>query len=99
MEFSSLFPVWNRLTAEQQAALSGSVFSRKVNKGDVIHNGDADCTGLLLVRSGQVFHQFPSWHLHILLKGDGNGRDIIHLHIQTILTVAVLNENQITFLG
>ena len=54
MEFSSLFPVWNRLTAEQQAALSGSVFSRKVNKGDVIHNGDADCTGLLLVRSGQL---------------------------------------------
>ena len=54
MEFSSLFPVWNRLTAEQQAALSGSVFSRKENKGDVIHYGDADCTGLLLVRSGQL---------------------------------------------
>jgi len=54
MEFSSFFPVWNRLTAEQQAALSGSIFSRKVNKGHVIHNGDADCTGLLLVRNGQL---------------------------------------------
>ena len=54
MEFSSFFPVWNRLTVQQQAVLSGSVFSRKVNKGDVIHNGDADCTGLLLVRSGQL---------------------------------------------
>ena len=41
MEFSSFFPVWNRLTAEQQAALSGSIFSRKVNKGDMIHNGEA----------------------------------------------------------
>ena len=54
MEFSSFFPVWNRLTADQQAALSGSVFSRNVKKGDVIHNGDDDCTGLLLVRSGQL---------------------------------------------
>ena len=54
MEFSSFFPVWNRLTVQQQAVLSGSVFSRKVNKGDVIHNGDADRTGLLLVRSGQL---------------------------------------------
>ena len=54
MEFSSFFHVWNRLTAQQQAVLSGSVFSRKVQKGDVIHNGDTDCTGLLLVRSGQL---------------------------------------------
>lgn len=54
MEFSSYFPVWNRLTVQQQAALSGGVFSHKVHKGDVIHNGDADCTGLLLVRSGQL---------------------------------------------
>ena len=54
MEFSSLFPIWSRLTAAQQAALSGSVFSRKVKKDDVIHHGDADCTGLLLVRSGQL---------------------------------------------
>ena len=54
MEFSSFFPVWSRLTAEQQTILSGSVFSRKANKGDVIHNGNADCTGLYLVRSGQL---------------------------------------------
>ena len=54
MEFSSFFPVWSRLTAEQQTVLSSSVFSRKVKNGDVIHNGDADCTGLLLVRSGQL---------------------------------------------
>ena len=53
MDFSSFFPVWNRLTAQQQADLSGSAFSRKVKKGDVIHNGNADCTGLLLIRAGQ----------------------------------------------
>ena len=54
MEFSSFFPVWSRLTVQQQATLSGSVFNRKIKKGEVIHNGDADCTGLLLVRSGQL---------------------------------------------
>jgi len=32
MEFSSFLPVWSRLTAEQQAILSGSVFNRKVKK-------------------------------------------------------------------
>ena len=54
MEFSSFFPVWNRLSAAHQAVLSRSVFSRRVKKGDVIHNGDADCTGLFLVQSGQL---------------------------------------------
>ena len=54
MSFSSFFPVWERLTAQQQATLSGSVLSRRVRRGDVIHQGDADCTGLLLVKSGQL---------------------------------------------
>lgn len=54
MSFSSFFPVWERLTPQQQAALSGSMFSRRVRRGDVIHQGDADRTGLLLVKSGQL---------------------------------------------
>ena len=54
MSFSAFFPVWERLTPQQQAALSGSMFSRRVRRGDVIHQGDADCTGLLLVKSGQL---------------------------------------------
>ena len=54
MAFSSFFPVWERLTPQQQATLSGSVLSRRVRRGDVIHQGDADCTGLLLVKSGQL---------------------------------------------
>ena len=54
MSFSSFFPVWERLTPQQQATLSGSMFSRRVRRGDVIHQGDADCTGLLLVQSGQL---------------------------------------------
>ena len=54
MEFSAFFPMWGQLTAQQQAALCGGAFSRKVGKGEVMHSGDADCTGLLLVQSGQL---------------------------------------------
>lgn len=54
MEFAAFFPVWNRLTARQQAILRASVFERRIKKGEVIHRGDADCAGLLLVRSGQL---------------------------------------------
>lgn len=54
MEFSSFFPVWNRLTVQQQEMLSNSIMSRKVTSGEVIHSGHAECNGLLLVRSGQL---------------------------------------------
>ena len=54
MEVSSFFPIWRRLTPGQQAALSAAAFSRRVHRGDVIHNADADCTGLLLIQSGQL---------------------------------------------
>ena len=47
MDFQSYFPVWNKLTPAQQERILGS-------KGTVIHNGSMDCTGLLLVKSGQL---------------------------------------------
>lgn len=54
MEFSEYFPIWDQLTPPQQAMISNSLISRTVEKGEVLHNGSADCTGLLLVRSGQL---------------------------------------------
>lgn len=54
MEFQSCFPIWNRLDTEQQARILGSLVSHRVKKGTVIHNGSMDCTGLLLVKSGQL---------------------------------------------
>lgn len=54
MEFNELFPVWDQLTAPQQKLLSDNVTPRTVKKGTVLHNGDADCAGLFLVRSGQL---------------------------------------------
>ena len=54
MDFQSYFPIWNKLTAPQQERILGSLMERKISKGTVIHNGSMDCTGLLLVKSGQL---------------------------------------------
>ena len=54
MEFQSCFPIWNQLDTEQQARILGSLVSHRVKKGTVIHNGSMDCTGLLLIKSGQL---------------------------------------------
>ena len=54
MEFENYFPIWNKLSATQQNQILGSLITRKVKKGTVIHNGSMDCTGLLLIKSGQL---------------------------------------------
>lgn len=53
MEFSAYYPIWNKLTGEQQLLLQQHVTTREVPKGTLIHSG-MDCTGLLLVGSGQL---------------------------------------------
>ena len=54
MEVSDFFPVWNKLTPAQQSAFTASALSREVPRGTMLHNGSADCTGVFLVRSGQL---------------------------------------------
>lgn len=54
MDFQHCFPVWNRLTTLQRERLLNSLTIRKLSKGTVVHNGSTDCTGLLLVKSGQL---------------------------------------------
>lgn len=54
MEFSSYFPIWDKLTKQQRETLSNAAFQRSVRKGTVLHNGSMDCMGLLLIRSGQL---------------------------------------------
>ena len=54
MNFSDYFPIWDQLNQDQQGRLQNSVALRSAPKGTVLHNGDMDCTGLLLVKSGQL---------------------------------------------
>jgi len=54
MELEHCFPVWNKLTAAQQEALHRSTREKQVKKGALLHAGGQDCTGLLIVRQGQL---------------------------------------------
>lgn len=54
MDLSHYFPIWDKLTKEQQRVLAASTFRRTVPRGTVLHNGSLDCLGLLLICSGQL---------------------------------------------
>lgn len=54
MEFVNYFPIWNKLTAEQQSRIMEVVEFRRVEKGTHIHDSSADCLGLVVVKSGQL---------------------------------------------
>ncbi len=54
MDFSDYFPIWDKLTADQQAQIRSVSDYQKVNSGTILHDGSPDCLGMLLVRSGQL---------------------------------------------
>lgn len=54
MDFQNYFPVWDQLAPVQQKQIKSALAVRKVPRGGVIHNGSADCTGVLVIRSGQL---------------------------------------------
>ncbi|MDD6727649.1 MAG: Crp/Fnr family transcriptional regulator [Eubacteriales bacterium] len=54
MDFADYFPIFDKLTAEEQKTLSSSAALVKFEKGTMVHNGSEDCMGLLLIKSGQL---------------------------------------------
>jgi len=54
MDFAQYFPIWNKLTVDQQQRISSTTELRKVKAGTILHDGSQNCLGLLLVRSGQL---------------------------------------------
>ena len=54
MEFSQYFTIWNKLTTAQQDMIQANLIYRKEKKGTILHNGNADCSGLFLIKSGQL---------------------------------------------
>ena len=54
MELSEAFPIWDQLTSAQQEALQSGAVLRSVPRGTVLSRGGDECTGLMLVRSGQL---------------------------------------------
>ena len=54
MDFQEYLPIWNKLTPQQQEHIAKHVIPSHVTKGTIVHNGNLDCAGLMLVRSGQL---------------------------------------------
>ena len=54
MSLPEYFPIWKKLTANQQERIISVADLQRVKAGTVIHDGGADCIGLLLIRSGQL---------------------------------------------
>lgn len=54
MDFKDVFPVWDSLDINEQELIERNIIAHNVKSGTIIHNGDLDCTGLILVKSGQL---------------------------------------------
>lgn len=54
MNYLTYLPVWDKLSKSQQDTLINSTVNRKFKKGEILHNGSGDCTGLILIISGQL---------------------------------------------
>lgn len=54
MNYLTLLPVWDKLDKQQQDLLISTSSVHKFHKGNLLHSGSAECTGLFLVLSGQL---------------------------------------------
>ena len=54
MKLSEYFSVWDQLTKAQQNMLEHSAVYREIPKGTLLHNGELDCLGMILVESGRL---------------------------------------------
>ena len=54
MKFQEYLPVWEKLSKAQQDRILGRLTERTVKKGEELHGEASGCTGLLLVKSGQL---------------------------------------------
>ncbi len=53
MDVPEFFPIWDKLTAEQQRTLLSAAVPKTLPKGSVIERG-GECVGLLLVQTGRL---------------------------------------------
>ncbi len=54
MGLCSYFPIWDKMTPQEQQMLEEAAFLRAAPSGTILHNGSNDCVGLLVIRTGQL---------------------------------------------
>lgn len=53
-ELQKVFPFWESLNQEEQALVAESIVSRKMQKGESMHRGCGECSGIVYVAKGQL---------------------------------------------
>jgi CRP/FNR family transcriptional regulator len=54
VKFEEVFPIWNKLSTQEQNALRHAAVKRTAARGTLLYGGSEDCTGLILICSGQL---------------------------------------------
>ena len=54
MDFKTIFPFWEQLNSEEQNMVSASALPQKMKKGDILHRGCGECSGIVHVAKGQL---------------------------------------------
>ena len=54
MSFQTYLPIWDQLQPHQQRRLLASLTKQAVERGTLLRGGSTDCTGVLLIRTGQL---------------------------------------------
>lgn len=54
MALSEYFPIFDKLTQQEQERLLSQSYLRTVPPGTILHNGNTTCMGLLVIREGQL---------------------------------------------
>lgn len=54
MDFSTYFPVWDKLTPAEQKKIEDVAYYREVPKGMILHSGETNCLGIVLILTGQL---------------------------------------------
>ncbi|MBE6012471.1 Crp/Fnr family transcriptional regulator [Anaeropeptidivorans aminofermentans] len=53
-EEKHMLPFWDKLRNEQKLSLESSLSAKKFSKGQILHQGGNDCSGLFIVKSGRL---------------------------------------------
>ena len=54
MSFQDYFPIWDQLHTHQQRRLLDALTFQTVTRGTILHDGSTGCSGLFLIRTGQL---------------------------------------------
>ncbi|NLL72386.1 MAG: Crp/Fnr family transcriptional regulator [Clostridiales bacterium] len=52
--YQEVLSFWKDLTQDQKALINQSITKKHFNKGEAMHSGSSNCSGLFLIESGQV---------------------------------------------